>query len=503
METSQTKMLDLLGYKGVIEALSGAMIHQEASPRLDCVEYYKGHVRRSRGFRAFSSAMNGNPRLFREYVKMSGSGRLVGITDEEVAYYVGGDPLGSWTTVETYAGSTGRVVEAVQFIDQLIFTDGENVVKVYDSDEVTSLGGLSAISLTAAKHIASFYSYVLLANTYEGSVWNPQRVRWCDTGAPDDWNTGNAGFSDLTDTPGEITGIENMYDKLFAYKERSIYGASYTRSTDVFSWYLVHPDTGLFASTSLRSIGGKHFFLGYDNIYTFDGATLTPIGDAIVPRIFGPDSAITTEQLRKAQGVYVAKLQEYWLAFPSLGRWPQYIERYHLPTQTWWPRSTGFSIRCFGNSSDVQSYPWMALVGDWNSQTKTWAEMKGSGSGDIRGVLVGGDDGEVLKLDWENETDAEEYPEAFIESPDFLFQRATRVKVYEVECQGGDYITASYSTDGGETWTELATRRVPSTWGWVSWSIDKVLERCRLRLTLGEANIETRKQILSAIEKRR
>jgi len=145
----------------------------------------------------------------------------------------------------------------------------------------------------------------------------------------------------------------------------------------------------------------------------------------------------------------------------------------------------------------------MALVGNWSSQTKTWAEMKGSGSGDIRGVLVGGDDGEVLKLDWENETDTEEYPEAFIESPDFLFQRATRVKVYEVECQGGDYITASYSTDGGETWTELATRRVPTTWGWVSWSIDKVLERCRLRLTLGEANIETRKQFLSAIEKRR
>jgi hypothetical protein len=136
-------MLDLLGYKGVIEALSGAMIHQEASPNLDCVEYYKGHVRRSRGFRPFSEAMNGNPRLFREYVKMSGSGRLVGITDEEVAYYVGGDPIGSWTTVAAYTGSIGRVVEAIQYIDQLIFTDGENVVKVFDSDVVTTLGGLA------------------------------------------------------------------------------------------------------------------------------------------------------------------------------------------------------------------------------------------------------------------------------------------------------------------------------------------------------------------------
>ena len=503
MIPQKTVPIDLLSYKGLIKALSGASLPEGASPNLDSVEWFEGHIRRSRGLKALSADMTGNPRLFFEYFGLSGTNRLIGITDQEVAYYVSGTPTGTWTTVGAYTGVAKRQVFAAQYLNKLIFTDNENVVQVYEPDTIAALAGLSTISLTAAKLVANFYSYVLLANTVEGAVTNAWRVRWCDTGDPEEWNAGNAGFVDLVDKPGELTGLATLPDRIFAYKDKSIYGLSYVAGTDIFSPYLAHPSVGCLAPKSLVSIGDKHFFLGSDNIYSWDGRVAEPIGDTIQPLLFGPNAIADASQLANAQGVYLPRLQEFWLAISLTPDWPTYVLRYHLPSKTWWAKTISGGVSCFGNISDQRNTAWSGLVGTWADQTGSWTALKGALQ-DLRGIAVGQASSVIRKVDWDNPYDAGTlYPTSTYETQDFLFPRASRIKQYEAEMKGVGSVEALYSSDSGSTWTSLGSQVATADWAWYVWSVDKVLELCRFKLVLGDADIAIRKQSITAIEKRR
>lgn len=494
-----TQFTDLLSYKGLIKALSGASLPEGASPNMENIEWLEGHISRTRGLKAFTSNMTGNPRLFFEYFGLSGASRLIGVTDEGV--YRLTDT--TWTEVGTWVGASKRQVFAAQYLDTLILTDNENVVQKYEPDTLSALGGLSDISLTAAKFVTNFYSYVLLGNTTEGGVINSWRVRWCGTGTPEVWNAGNAGFSDLIDQPGGLTGLANLPDRVFAYKERSIYGLAYVAGTDIFSPYLAHPSVGCLAPKSLISVGDRHYFLGSDNVYAWDGRIAEPIGDLIQPLLFGPGAIVDSNQLSSAIGGFVPRLQEYWLAVALTPDWPTYLLRYHIPSKTWWVRTITGGISCLGNISDTRANVWSGLVGTWAEQTGSWSSLSGQLQ-DVRGLAVGLSSSVVRKVDWLNPYDeGGSYPTAFYETQDFLYHRATRVKQYEAEIKGAGDVEVLFSSDSGGTWTSLGTQTATSEWGWYTWSVDRVLELCRFKLVLGSADIRIRKQTISAIEKRR
>ena len=88
-------------------------------------------------------------------------------------------------------------------------------------------------------------------------------------------------FGRLVDTPGPITGLKRLADYAIFYKQNSMYLCRYVGVPEVFSFALVSDNVGAVTQEAIVRVGRVHYFLGTDNIYSFDSATLLPIGDPI------------------------------------------------------------------------------------------------------------------------------------------------------------------------------------------------------------------------------
>lgn len=88
-------------------------------------------------------------------------------------------------------------------------------------------------------------------------------------------------FGRLVDTPGPITGLKRLSDYVIFYKQNSMYLCRYVGVPDAFIFSLVSDNVGAVSQEAIVRIGRTHYFVGTDNIYSFDSATLQPIGDHI------------------------------------------------------------------------------------------------------------------------------------------------------------------------------------------------------------------------------
>ena len=88
-------------------------------------------------------------------------------------------------------------------------------------------------------------------------------------------------FGRLVDTPGPITGLKRLADYAIFYKQNSMYLCRYVGVPEVFSFALVSDNVGAVTQEAIVRVGRVHYFVGTDNIYSFDSATLLPIGDQI------------------------------------------------------------------------------------------------------------------------------------------------------------------------------------------------------------------------------
>jgi len=79
MPSKEAQYVDFSEYLGLVTPPSGVHLPKGASPNLDNVEWFEGYARRARGLKSFSSAMAGNPRLFKEYITLAGARSLLGI----------------------------------------------------------------------------------------------------------------------------------------------------------------------------------------------------------------------------------------------------------------------------------------------------------------------------------------------------------------------------------------------------------------------------------------
>mgnify|MGYP006988858956 CR=1 FL=1 len=90
-----------------------------------------------------------------------------------------------------------------------------------------------------------------------------------------------AGYVDVNDIDGEIVAIHRIGDILAVYKESGIVAVTYSGGDTVFSKEVITTRAGLVSPTAVVVLPHSHVFIGKDNIYEFDGNTVTPIGDTI------------------------------------------------------------------------------------------------------------------------------------------------------------------------------------------------------------------------------
>jgi len=475
--------------KGYIPSVDGLLLPDDASPDTQEVEFYKGLLRPARGFSLFTSGSIANtPLTLYQFTKTDGGSYFVLATSAALFYY----SAGTWTSIGVYTGTDPRHVSMTVWpgTDQLLISDYENEVKKWNGTTYAALGGLTNIK---ARYIRTFYAHVLLGNTIESGTACPHRMRWSSVGAYENWTTGTSGFFDLADTPGFLKRVEYLRDRLFAYKEDSIWEIAYVGYPRIFTPVKVISDTGLLATDTVVEIGGFHYYMGTDNIYRFNGVSNEPIGNQIWMELFGPNRLLNDSQVSKCKAVYVPVLNEYWLAVPTIGSTDaKTIYRYNITTQSWWSRKSDNPVYCFGSWKEATSITWDDLVGTWLEQDWVWG---GSAIvSDFPIILVGSSTGAtkyIKKIDVTKVST--DLSSKYWDTIDKTFERENRFLLFWVEAEGSGSIELFFSDNGGHSYTALGTVTGSlNIWKWLKWSFNITRHQIRFRLRL-EGNISVRR----------
>lgn len=129
-----------------------------------------------------------------------------------------------------------------------------------------------------ANFVRAFGSHLFLGFLTIGGNPQPWTVAWCDAANPDNWSSGDAAIRVLPEGSDWIVGMELLRNKLIVYRDRSINVCEYIGGIFVFSTTTALVGVGPLGSGAIANMLEDHVFLGPDNVYTFDGATLEDIG---------------------------------------------------------------------------------------------------------------------------------------------------------------------------------------------------------------------------------
>ena len=171
----------------------------------------------------------------------------------------------------------------------LLISNGVDDVYQYEghaNDKMTTLvHGYASFANTF--EIDEFWNHLMFINFNNGSQ-NVRSVAWADVGDVDDFSAGTSGLSYLTDSRGKLLRASKLGSDLILYSQRSITTCRYHGGTVVFLFPTLIYQTGIYAHSALVGLSTGHLFLGTDQrIYEYRGGLqLMPIGKNIEASFF-------------------------------------------------------------------------------------------------------------------------------------------------------------------------------------------------------------------------
>lgn len=150
-----------------------------------------------------------------------------------------------------------------------------------------SSSGAFANTATAPKAaiIETVGSFVFAFDTNEATYGDSQDRWWCaalDT--YDNWTPAIATQSAtnrLTSVPGPITAGKRLGQYMVVYKLRGIYLGTYVGGDIIWSFPEVSSDVGAVSQEAVVNVETRHYFMGADDFYSYDGANVVSIGQDI------------------------------------------------------------------------------------------------------------------------------------------------------------------------------------------------------------------------------
>jgi hypothetical protein len=102
----------------------------------------------------------------------------------------------------------------------------------------------------------------------------------------------------IIDTPGKITAGRALGTNIVVYKRDSMYYGSYQGPPIIWAFNQISPVVGTPCQEAVVAIGTRHVFLGSDaQVYSYDGSTVTPIGDDVKDWLYGNWSSINRDRV--------------------------------------------------------------------------------------------------------------------------------------------------------------------------------------------------------------
>ena len=119
----------------------------------------------------------------------------------------------------------------------------------------------------------------------------------------------------VADTPGPITGMRSLDRSVVIYKRNSVYlladdGSGITQQ-------VLSREVGPTGDQSVVDLGGKHVFMGRNDIYYIEGQTVQTLPNGCREFLFGPDGDIDKERIHGVRGQFDRKNNCVYWYYPS------------------------------------------------------------------------------------------------------------------------------------------------------------------------------------------
>lgn len=181
-------------------------------------------------------------------------------------------------------------IQESDWSNSLVVTNGVDPVMSWDGDTGSYLEAISYLETNSitAKYLCFYGTQLILGHINDAGTVHEQGIQYAKAGDFTTWDEGAAGSEDLFGTSDEIVGLYTLADRLIIYKKYSITtGVATGDSTTPFSFSEgAIRDIGLASSRAIVNLNRQHYFLGWDNIYMYDGIRCAPVGDRIKYKLF-------------------------------------------------------------------------------------------------------------------------------------------------------------------------------------------------------------------------
>lgn len=231
-------------------------------------------------------------------VRLDGTARLIAGTATKL-YEQSGSTWADVSRVAAYNASTSYPWRFAQFGDTALAINKGDVLQ---SSSAGAFADVAGAPKAAVMCIAS--GFVMLANTNEATYGDSFDRWWCSAYLNvADWTPAIAtqcATGRLVDSPGAITAMRTFGYDVVAYKARSMYVGRYAGPPGVWDFTLLPGEIGCASHEAIADIGSAHIFIGDEDIYLFNGATVAAIGAPLREWFFIDLDAASRYRIRHA-----------------------------------------------------------------------------------------------------------------------------------------------------------------------------------------------------------
>lgn len=346
----------------------------------------------------------------------------------------------------------------------------------------------SGVTSLTCRELIEFKDHLLLLDVSEDGDRYPQRVRWSDTADPCDFLNGNASYVDLGGADWIQTAVKFKGDYVVIFKERSIWVGYATGDSDIFQFDQRVTGAGCAAAKTVESLGDELIFLGWDDVYVFNGIDYESVGSTIQVELF---DNLDPGAIDKCFGVVIEEQKEYWLFVPSTGS--DYCDTawvFNYALNKWTKHDfaavdgTTNGISYYGYYEKQATLTIGDLQGTIGEQTWRFGDREVLEAAPT--TLLTDTDGYIYEYDRLVSNDDGTTIDAWFSTKDFMFTQLMERQVIlrlDVYFDGGGDLKAAYSTDRGSTWSDETTLSGNFTYNIsrLYWRVDCDMIRFRFR----------------------
>lgn len=459
------RTLDIFPNLGMVTAVPAKELPLGASPDMLNMTFVAGRLRKRPGFTQFQS---GNAAFGESVTGLASvqddenATHLFAMTETDLWKYSAGGLNWTQMTGPALTGGATNLFTWEVSQNSLVFSQGVDQVQ-----RMPFTGTVYAIlnaNCPAARYMTRGANRLLIASTLEGGLRKPFRVRRPVAADHTNWTGVGSGFVDLDEFPYHIKNIKKLGTRVAVYVEKAIWiGTRTGQAAAPLDFQPIVTGSGLYVPHTLKDRKGVHMFMGQDEVYEFNGATVTPISQAVQYNLF---QGLNASVLQRMFAEILMETQEY-LLFVCTGSnsTPDRIWVYNYGRGAWYPWSCS-GPQCSTLHRLDSTITWDSISSSWDSYGVAWDSVTLSQS--FPQMLTGHTDGKVYQWGLGLPSDAGAAIDCYWTSkqlhagdidPSFAGREVTLNGItFWYQSTGAPFsVDISYSTDGGQTWEATDT----------------------------------------------